>query len=64
MIGGVANMNKENKAVVAIDYRLIDAETSEIIATGEAKGESKRKSSGIGECWAFSARAWPAWKST
>jgi curli biogenesis system outer membrane secretion channel CsgG len=48
VIGGVANMNKEDKAVVAIDYRLIDAETSEIIATGEAKGESKRKSSGFG----------------
>ena len=41
VIGGVANMNKEDKAVVAIDYRLIDAETSEIIATGEAKGESE-----------------------
>src|SRR5579871_32722 len=48
VIGGVANMNKEDKAVVAIDYRLIDDETSEIIATGEAKGESKRKSSGFG----------------
>ena len=48
VIGGVANMNKEDKAVVAIDYRLIDAETSEIIATGEAKGESIRKSSGFG----------------
>jgi curli biogenesis system outer membrane secretion channel CsgG len=45
--GAVANMNKEDKAVVAIDYRLIDAETSEIIATGEAKGESVRKSKGF-----------------
>ncbi len=35
---------KEEKAVVVIDYRLIDAETSEIIATGEARGESKRSS--------------------
>ncbi len=34
--------------MVAIDYRLIDAETSEVIATGEARGESVRKSSGIG----------------
>ena len=52
MIGGVfgaaANMNKQDKAIVAIDYRLIDAETSEIIATGEARGESIRKSSGFG----------------
>jgi curli biogenesis system outer membrane secretion channel CsgG len=48
VIGGVSNMGKEDKAVVAIDYRLIDAETSEIIATGEAKGESARKSSGLG----------------
>jgi curli biogenesis system outer membrane secretion channel CsgG len=46
--GAVANMNKEDKAVVAIDYRLIDAETSEVIATGEAKGESVRKSKGFG----------------
>jgi len=52
MIGGVlgaaANMNKEDKAIVAIDYRLIDAETSEVIATGEARGESVRKSKNIG----------------
>ena len=47
VIGGVANMNKEDKAVVVVDYRLIDAETSEVIATGEAKGESSRKSKGF-----------------
>ncbi len=39
---------EEDKAVVAITYRLIDAETSEVIATGEARGESVRKSSGFG----------------
>ena len=33
---------------MVIDYRLIDAETSEVIATGEARGESIRKSSGFG----------------
>jgi curli biogenesis system outer membrane secretion channel CsgG len=33
----------EDKAVVAISYRLVDAETSEIIDQGEARGESKRK---------------------
>jgi curli biogenesis system outer membrane secretion channel CsgG len=46
--GAIANVGKEDKAVVAIDYRLIDAETSEIIATGEARGESVRKSKGLG----------------
>jgi curli biogenesis system outer membrane secretion channel CsgG len=45
--GAVANMNKEDKAIVAIDYRLVDAETSEVIATGEARGESSRKSKGF-----------------
>ena len=46
--GGIHIKKEEDKAVVAIDYRLIDAETSEVIATGEARGESVRKSSGIG----------------
>ncbi len=48
VIGGIASSKNEDKAVVTIDYRLIDAETSEVIATGEATGESKRKSSGLG----------------
>lgn len=43
-LGGLKIGSKEDKAVVAIDYRLIDAETSETIAAGEARGESKRKS--------------------
>jgi hypothetical protein len=34
--------------VVAIAYRLVDAETSEVIATGEARGESVRKGSSLG----------------
>ena len=46
--GGLHIKKEEDKAVVVIDYRLIDAETSEVIATGEARGESQRKSSGIG----------------
>jgi curli biogenesis system outer membrane secretion channel CsgG len=50
-IGGAAGAltasRKEDKAVVAITYRLVDAETSEVIATGEARGESSRKSSGF-----------------
>ncbi len=38
----------EEKAVVAINYRFIDAETSEVVATGEARGESKRTSKSWG----------------
>ena len=48
VIGGIAASKNEDKAVVVIDYRLIDAETSEIIATGEAKGESVRKGNALG----------------
>ncbi len=47
-IGAVAASKNQDKAVVTIDYRLIDAETSEIIATGEAKGESVRKGNALG----------------
>jgi curli biogenesis system outer membrane secretion channel CsgG len=47
--GGVAGGYKQdNKAVVVLDYRLVDVETSEVIATGEARGESKRTSKGFG----------------
>ena len=48
VIGGIAASKNEDKAVVAIDYRLIDAETSEVIATGEARGESVRKGNALG----------------
>ena len=37
-------MNKEEKAVVGINLRLVDAETGEVIETAEARGESSRKS--------------------
>jgi curli biogenesis system outer membrane secretion channel CsgG len=47
-IGAIGAARKEEKAVVAIAYRLVDAETSEVIATGEARGESARKSKGFG----------------
>lgn len=57
VIGAAANMNKEDKAVVAIDYRLIDAETSEVIATGEARGESVRKSKNMGGLFAVAGKA-------
>lgn len=48
IVGALSNWNKEEKAVVAITYRLVDAETSEVIAAGEARGESSRKSKGWG----------------
>ncbi|MGD0579879.1 MAG: CsgG/HfaB family protein [Bryobacteraceae bacterium] len=47
-IGAIASSKDEDKAVVAIDYRFVDAETSEVIASGEARGESSRKSKGLG----------------
>jgi len=47
--GGAAGFGKSTgKAVVVIDYRLVDAETSEVVGTGEARGESKRTSSNFG----------------
>lgn len=36
------------KAVVVLDYRIVDVETSEVVASGEARGESKRTSAGGG----------------
>lgn len=42
--GAVATMNKEEKAVVGINLRVVDAETGEVIETAEARGESSRKS--------------------
>jgi curli biogenesis system outer membrane secretion channel CsgG len=47
-IGAIASSKNEDKAVVSIAYRLIDAETSEVIATGEARGESARKGNALG----------------
>lgn len=41
------------KAVVVLNYRLVDNESSEIVATGEARGESKRDSKGgLAGMWA------------
>jgi curli biogenesis system outer membrane secretion channel CsgG len=48
VIGGIASSKNEDKAIVVVDYRLIDAETSEVIATGEARGESSRKGNAFG----------------
>ena len=45
--GGVAGGYKsENKAVVTINFRMANTETSEVVMTGEARGESKRESKG------------------
>jgi curli biogenesis system outer membrane secretion channel CsgG len=46
--GGWAQLKKEEKAVVVINFRIVDAETSEVIETGEARGESSRKSKNWG----------------
>ena len=48
LLGGVRIGKKEEKAVVVIAYRIVDAETSEVIESGEARGESKRESKGMG----------------
>ena len=37
-----------DKAVVVLDYRIVDTETSEVVLSGEARGESKRTSKGGG----------------
>ena len=42
--GGLRNVNQEAKAVVAINLRIVDAETGETLETAEARGESIRKS--------------------
>lgn len=46
-LGGLKIKTGEDKAVVVISFRLVDAETSEVIATGEARGESTRKQNGV-----------------
>jgi curli biogenesis system outer membrane secretion channel CsgG len=47
--GGIAGGSKSDaKAVVVLDYRIVDTETSEVVASGEARGESKRTSKGFG----------------
>lgn len=46
--GGWAQINKEEKAVVGINFRIVDAETGEVIETGESRGESSRKSKNWG----------------
>ena len=45
-IGGLNK--KEDKAVVKVTYRLLDAETGEVVKSGDAEGHSIRKSKGFG----------------
>jgi len=47
-LAGVVIGGKEDKAIIIVNYRLVDAESGEVLQTGEAKGESKRKSKGLG----------------
>jgi curli biogenesis system outer membrane secretion channel CsgG len=56
-VGAVVGGSKSaGKAVVVLAYRLVDNETSEILAAGEARGESKRESkSGFGGFFAGGA---------
>jgi len=44
----VGGYKATGKAVVVLDYRIVDVETSEVVASGEARGESKRTSAGGG----------------
>ena len=46
--GAIGGSKGEFKAVVVLDYRIIDEETSEIVGWGEARGESKRTSKSFG----------------
>jgi curli biogenesis system outer membrane secretion channel CsgG len=50
-IGGLNK--KEDKAVVKVTYRLLDAETGEVVKSGDAEGQSIRKSKGIGGIAAY-----------
>jgi curli biogenesis system outer membrane secretion channel CsgG len=56
IFGKVGEVHKEDKAVVAIALRIVDAETGEVIEgmTGEARGESKRSSND----WGVLAAGW------
>lgn len=56
IFGGVNVGNRTDKAIVEISYRLIDAESSEVIAVGEARGESKRKGNSVGVAGFYGGR--------
>ncbi|HLJ30743.1 MAG TPA: CsgG/HfaB family protein [Candidatus Angelobacter sp.] len=47
-LGGFGQTDKEEKAVVGLEFRIVDAETSEMLLTASARGESTRKSKSLG----------------
>jgi curli biogenesis system outer membrane secretion channel CsgG len=55
MAGAAATLNKEEKAVVGINLRIVDAETGEQIEAAAARGESSRKSKDYGGLLGVSA---------
>jgi len=46
--GAIGGYKADGKAVVVLNYRIVDAETSEVVGSGEARGESKRTSKCFG----------------
>lgn len=46
--GGWGQTQNEEKAVVALEFRIVDSETSEVILSASARGESTRKSKSLG----------------
>lgn len=46
--GALGETQKEEKAVVGVEFRIVDSETSEVILTANARGESVRKSKSLG----------------
>lgn len=48
LVGRIGAGRKTDKAVVVLNYRIVNIETSEVLTAGEAKGESKRTSTSIG----------------
>lgn len=45
--GGLGQTQKEEKAVVGLEFRIVDSETSAVLLTASARGESTRKSKNL-----------------
>lgn len=48
IVGRLGASRNTDKAVVVLNYRIVNIESSEVITAGEAKGESKRTSTSVG----------------
>jgi curli biogenesis system outer membrane secretion channel CsgG len=48
VFGRIGAARRTDKAVVVLNYRVVNYETSEVLHAGEARGESKRTSTSIG----------------